>query len=350
MSSVEFIAHCLDSAKAESVLIDAGATLAPAEPIETAQSDPVRQSSAEPLEVGLIGQFRTTAVRVEESGRAYKAYPDAVAPMQSRTYNGDGWAVSLRTISDYKFLHVRVPYAVSTDAHRALETAEQVRKELDVGYLDIVPWREDQLRNIILTAKSWRTRLGDLAGRLILIDGPSGAGKSTLARALRDDNVPGYEYVPRCTSRPWRPDDAVSDEYLYLPIEEFRDLAEKGSFLDYREFQFQMGYGVRWTDVGEKLDTDGSRAVFALVNLGNSRHIQRFVPDATTVLVTAPLDQLEGRMRARGSKAHKPEAIAERLENARRGQEAAMMSDHIIDNRDGGLQDSLLAIRKIVYG
>ena len=140
----------------------------------------------------------------------------------------------------------------------------------------------------------------------------------------------------------------MSDEYVDIDIDTFRTLAHDGQFIDYREFKFKMGYGLRWSDIATTMNSPQTRAAYALVNLGNSRHIQRFVPDATTILVAAPLDQLEQRMRARA--AHAPEAIAERLENARRGIEAASMSDHVIENANGRLDDSLRTIRKLIYG
>jgi guanylate kinase len=351
MPKVEFKAHCVSRSRAELDLQHAGAArleLGPdTEKYFDVHTGHVRYYERESYEAGLIGHFKISAADIGESE------PDAdagasVSVEREAVYAGSGWVASVDRIDEYEFLNVEVAYLAAEGAGNALVTAEWLRTSLGIGYLDIVPWSYQQLGNIISTAQQWRRRLGDLDGRLFLIDGPSGAGKSTLARVLRQEAVPGHIYVPRCSSRARRPDDVASDEYLHITIDEFRELAEAGRFLEYREFMFHMGYGLRWSDVGEALAGDRVRAAYALVNLGNSRHIQRFVPDATTVLVTAPLDQLEGRMKARA--AHPPEAIAERLENARRGAEAADISDHVIENTNGRMEDSIRAIRKIVYG
>jgi len=351
MPRVEFKAHCVDRGEVESNLVAFGATLLEREPATEkhfhVHTGHVKYYEREAYEAGLIGHFRTSAADVGESEPGAET-TDETHVDRVAVYAGEGWTVAIDRVSGYDFVSVEVGYQAIDGAGGALVTAEQLRNTLHVGYLDIVPWSYTQLANIIASAARWRERLSDLDGRLFLIDGPSGAGKSTLARVLRDEATPGYVYVPRCSSRARRPDDVASDEYLPISIDDFRVLAEEGNFLEYREFKFQMGYGLRWSDVAAALESDGTRAAYALVNLGNSRHIQRFVPDATTVLVTAPLDQLEGRMKARA--AHPPEAIAERLENARRGGEAAAISDHVIENANGRLDDSIRAIHKIIYG
>jgi guanylate kinase len=375
MPRVEFKAHCVDRAAAEVSLVQFGATRlrrdGATEKHFHVHTGHVRYYERESFEAGLIGTFRTSAADLGEVEPGSQTLPEGpAAPERARlrlngsaadtgsavpvvpveraeVFAGDGWTVAIDTLGGYDFLSVEVEYHAAEGADGALAQAERLRGVLGIGYLDIVPWSYTQLSHIITSAAQWRARLGNLEGRLFLIDGPSGAGKSTLGRVLRDEATPGFEYVPRCSSRPKRPDD-TNDEYLPIGIDDFRRLADEGNFLEYREFMFQMGYGLRWSDVAAALQADGTRAAYALVNLGNSRHIQRFVPDATTVLVTAPLDQLEGRMKARA--AHSPAAIAERLENARRGGEAAAISDHVIENANGRLDDSIRAIHKIIYG
>ncbi len=349
MPKVAFKAHCLDRATVELAVRAAGAHPVLSQP--PAAGEPLPAYRETPREASLIGQFRTVGVAPhdEEPEPAWPAADDGDLPRPAR-FAGPGWTVSVNRLNGFDFVAVEVPFAAGADASPAAETAEQLRRLLGVGHLDVIPWSYGQLRNIVRSAEQWRRRLGDLDRRLFLIDGPSGAGKSTVARALRDEAAPGYRYVPRRSTRPPRPDDLTADEYVHIDIDSFRQAAIRGEFLEYREFKFTMGYGLAWSDVASALDRPGIRAGYALVNLGNSRHIQRFVPDATTILVTAPLDQLEGRMKARGERAHAPDAIAERLENARRGEEAAAISDHVIENRNGRFDDSLRAVRKIIYG
>jgi guanylate kinase len=341
----------MDRSEVEANLANFGATLLDRNPTTEkhfhVHTGHVKYYEREAYEAGLIGHFRISSADLGESEPGAET-TDSTHVERVAVYAGEGWTVAIDRLGDYDFVNVEVGYQVIDGSQAALATTEELRTLLRVGYLDIIPWSYTQLANIISSAKRWRDRLGNLEGRLFLIDGPSGAGKSTLARVLRDEAAAGYIYVPRCSSRPRRSDDVANDEYLPISIDDFRVLAEEGNFLEYREFMFQMGYGLRWSDVAATLEQSGTRAAYALVNLGNSRHIQRFVPDATTVLVTAPLDQLEGRMKARA--AHPPEAIAERLENARRGGEAAAISDHVIENANGRIDDSIRAIHKIIYG
>src|SRR5690242_14104163 len=259
MPRVEFKAHCVDRGEVESNLVAFGATLLEREPATEkhfhVHTGHVKYYEREAYEAGLIGHFRTSAADVGESEPGAET-TDETHVTRVAVYAGEGWTVGIDRLGEYDFVNVEVGYRVAEGAHGALTKAEELRNVLAIGYLDIVPWSYTQLSNIIASAARWRAELGDLEGRLYLIDGPSGAGKSTLARVLRDEAAAGFVYIPRCSSRPRRPDD-TNDEYLPISIDDFRTLAEEGNFLEYREFMFQMGYGLRWSDVAAALNTPG---------------------------------------------------------------------------------------------
>jgi guanylate kinase len=280
---------------------------------------------------------------------------DAVAPPPKDVVNrptafrGDGWRVSLRRLArGYDIVDIEVAYEGSEDRERAALVAAELRAALGIRDIDILPWSGEEIATLIAGARAWRRRFGDLSGRLFLIDGPSGAGKSTLVEALRDESRPGYMHVPRCTSRPRRPGEEATKEYVHLSVPDFRRQVAAGRFLEYRHFMFDMSYGLRWDDVAAALGSPGVRAAYALVNLGNIRHVRRLVPEATTILVVAPLEQIRQRLESRGT--HTPEAIAERLSNARKAADAIEDSDYVLDNRDGRFVEALGELRRIVYG
>jgi guanylate kinase len=302
----------------------------------------------------------TGAVLVHDGGEACRSTDSAgppgmaLVPAQAVrrhpvSYQGDRWRASLvRLLDRHELLELRISYYRDTELDWAIDTLHQLRTALDIRAVDLVPWSLEQTAAMVAGADLWRSKLGDLTGRLFLIDGPSGAGKSTLVHALRREAPPAYRYIPRCTSRPRRPADDVVQEYIPLSVAEFERQVDEGRFLEFRQFMFHMSYGLRWDDVGAALSTPGTAAAYAMVNLGNIRHVSEFVPEATTILVTAPIEQIRGRLVARG--VHGPEAIEERLHNAATASDAAGLSDVVIHNYDGEFETALRLLRDVVTG
>lgn len=325
MPNIEVLAHCRDTPAIRAAIEQAGAVLVH----DGAETDSFAEQHARSAQVD-----------------------SAAAPVTRRrrvTFQGDRWRVSLiRLLGRHELIEIRIAYHRDPELEQAVRTLHRLRAAIGIRDVDVVPWSLEQTAAMAAGADLWRTKLGDLAGRLFLIDGPSGAGKSTLVHALRKLALPGVQYVPRCTSRPRRPDDEIVQEYIPLSVAEFERQVDEGRFLEFRQFMFNMSYGLRWDDVGAALAAPETKAAYAMVNLGNIRHVREFVPDATTVLVTAPLEQIRDRLMARG--AHAPDAIEERLQNAAAASDAAELSHHVIYNYDGEFDAELRQLRTIITG
>ncbi len=69
---------------------------------------------------------------------------------------------------------------------------------------------------------------------LLIIAGPSAVGKTTVAYSLleRDSR---YEFVRSVTTRPSR-GDAYDAEYIYITVDEFRELIANGGVLEHTEY------------------------------------------------------------------------------------------------------------------
>ena len=69
---------------------------------------------------------------------------------------------------------------------------------------------------------------------LLIIAGPSAVGKTTVAYSLieRDSR---YEFVRSVTTRPSR-GDAYDAEYIYISVDEFRELIANGGVLEHTEY------------------------------------------------------------------------------------------------------------------
>lgn len=181
-------------------------------------------------------------------------------------------------------------------------------------------------------------------GRIFLIDGPSGTGKSTLLRGLLALPELNLEYCRRVTTRAPRPDEAGHSDYEFITQERFSELAARGELAEYRNFLFGMSYGLPRAPVEEVILT--GRNALAITNLGTFKEVKAVWPDSVTILLISPIEEIEARLRARGT--NTDEQIAERLHNARAALELAPYYDYVVPNRQGRLERTLKELGRIV--
>src|SRR5260221_13247449 len=132
----------------------------------------------------------------------------------------------------------------------------------------MAPWPDADWRAMQDEARLWRAKLHAQsgAGTLFLLDGASCSGKSTLVDRLTGD--PAFlELVPRYCTREKRSDDQRRREYIFVGHEAFRDRSSAGAFIEYRDFQFGMSYGLPWAEAVMPLL--GGRPALGVINLGN---------------------------------------------------------------------------------
>jgi guanylate kinase len=191
----------------------------------------------------------------------------------------------------------------------------------------------------------WRKKLRsrDGAGTLFLLDGASCSGKSTLVDRLTTD-ASFLELVPRYCTRERRTDDQRRREYIFISHEAFRERASAGAFIEYRDFQFGMSYGLPWAEAFMPL-LDG-RAALGVINLGNVEYVKALVPEAVTVLVDASLETIRRRLVARG--VNTQEQIDERLGNAARVQTYRTFYDYVVTNEEGVLNEAEAFLRNLI--
>ena len=212
---------------------------------------------------------------------------------------------------------------------------------------DIVPWPDAaQWHAMQNEALVWRARRQARAGAgtLFLLDGASCSGKSTLVDRLAGDSTLSIELVPRYSTRERRPDDQPRREYLFVSRGRFLELARAGGFIEYRDFQFGMSYGLPWAEAFAPM-LDGRHAL-GVINLGNVRYAKMLLPEAVTILVDAPLATIRQRLIARG--VNTPEQIEERLANAARVETYRPFYDHVVRNDDGTLREAQEFLRGLV--
>ena len=209
----------------------------------------------------------------------------------------------------------------------------------------MIPWPDAEWRAMQDEARLWRAKLHacESPGTLFLLDGASSSGKSTLVDRLTADRD-FLELVPRYCTRERRKDDEGRREYIFVPHATFRERATAGAFIEYRDFQFGMSYGLPWAEAMMPLLS--GRPALGVINLGNVEYVKALLPEAVTVLVDASLDTIRKRLIARG--VNTPEQVAERLGNAARVQEFRKFYDYVVTNEEGALTEAESYLRNLV--
>ncbi|MBZ5622190.1 MAG: CYTH domain-containing protein [Acidobacteriia bacterium] len=263
------------------------------------------------------------------------------------TYEWEGCLINLDSVRGIgEFLEIEVPVEKVQSQERAFQLAARLKREFGITPADVVPWSYADIAIMYAAALRHQARISQLEspGQVFIIDGPSASGKTTLVHSLSRRSELGLHLVPRYSTRPRRDNAATESEYIFVSPEEFRALASGGGFIEYRDFQFGMSYGLPWLETIEAMARKEN--VIGIANWGNIRHIKAVCPAAITILVDAPLDTLRRRLMDRGF--NSPEQIQERLDNAAVARFYKPYYDHVIQNDDGMLDATESEMSRII--
>jgi guanylate kinase len=164
---------------------------------------------------------------------------------------------------------------------------------------------------------------------VFVITGQSGAGKGTLIeRLLRD--FPQLQLAVSATTRPRRPGEVDGVHYYFISDEEFDRRFEADEFLEHHVFPWGQRSGTLVSEIQRIVDA-GNACVLELETDGALNVAER-VGNAVTIFVTAPIEELERRLRERATES--AGEIGERLRVAREQREVADRFDYRVENDD----------------
>ena len=163
---------------------------------------------------------------------------------------------------------------------------------------------------------------------MFVVTGPSGAGKGTLIQLVLP-RFPELALAVSATTREQRPGEEDGRHYWFLDRSEFDRRVEAGDFLEYVDFVGNR-YGTLRSEI-DRLRAAGKAPLLELETEGAKR-VKRRVDGAVTVFVTAPVDELERRLRDRATESSG--VIEDRMGKAREQLEEAGDFDHVVENDD----------------
>jgi guanylate kinase len=164
---------------------------------------------------------------------------------------------------------------------------------------------------------------------VFVVTGPSGAGKGTLIRELLS-RMPELSLAVSATTRLRRKGEEDGRDYHFLSDGEFARRVAAGGFLEHVTYVSGQRYGTLRSEV-DRIADQGRVCVLELETEGALK-VEEELPNAVTIFVTAPLVELERRLRERATES--AGEIGERLDLAESQLRQADLFDYVVENDD----------------
>jgi guanylate kinase len=163
---------------------------------------------------------------------------------------------------------------------------------------------------------------------VFVVTGPSGAGKGTLIQLVLP-RFPELALAVSATTRAQRPGEEDGVHYWFLDRGEFDRRVDDGEFLEWVEF-----VGNRYGTLRSEIDRlrDAGKAPLLELETEGAKRVKRRTEGAVTVFVTAPVDELDRRLRDRATESSG--VIDDRLRKAREQLDEAEDFDFVVVNDD----------------
>lgn len=165
------------------------------------------------------------------------------------------------------------------------------------------------------------------SGTIYIVIAPSGTGKTSLVAALLAAE-PGVKLSVSYTTRSPRVGERHGEHYYFVSRPQFEAMIAAGDFIEYAEvYGNYYGTSANWLQSCLEEDND----VLLEIDWQGARQVQQRFPTAITIFIMPPsLEELERRLRGRGTDSE--ETIIRRLAQARSEIDRIKEYDFVIVN------------------
>ncbi len=177
---------------------------------------------------------------------------------------------------------------------------------------------------------------------LFIISGPSGSGQDSVIEGLA--KLLPIERVITTTTRPMRLGESDGHPYHFVSKEAFERGLKENIFLEHARHYGGEYYGVTRDEV-ERVRKSGKIGIWK-VDWQGVTNIKRLFPDTRAILITAPLDVLEKRLRRRDP-GRSETSLRERMAYSKEYLDHANLYDFVVENRDGKLDETIQEVFRI---
>ncbi len=163
---------------------------------------------------------------------------------------------------------------------------------------------------------------------VFVVTGPSGAGKGTLIQLVLP-RFPELALAVSATTRAQRPGEEDGVHYWFLTPDDFQAKVDAGEFLEYVDY-----VGNRYGTLNSEIDRlrAAGRAPLLELETEGAKRVKRRTSNAVTIFVTAPVAELERRLRERDTESSGQ--IEERIATAARQLAELEDFDEVVENDD----------------
>jgi guanylate kinase len=142
--------------------------------------------------------------------------------------------------------------------------------------------------------------------------------------------VPRLRLAVSATTRARRPGERDGVHYWFLSVAEFDRRLADGDFLEHYTFPWGQRSGTLLSEL-DRIAADGDIPLLEL-ELYGSLAVKERIPEAMTIFIDAPLEELERRLRARATES--AGEIEERIALAAEQRTLADRFDFVVENDD----------------
>ncbi|MCR5665810.1 MAG: guanylate kinase [Eubacterium sp.] len=165
-------------------------------------------------------------------------------------------------------------------------------------------------------------------GVLIVISGFAGAGKGSIVKGLLESYPGKYALSTSATTRSPRAGEVHGREYYFLSKEEFEDMIQKDSLIEYANYVGNY-YGTPKEYVLKQLEE--GQDVILEIEVQGALNVRKTFPDALLLFVTPPSATiLEQRLTGRGTET--ADVVKKRMKRAYEESQMMKEYDYLIVN------------------
>jgi guanylate kinase len=179
---------------------------------------------------------------------------------------------------------------------------------------------------------------------IFIISGPSGSGQDSIIEGLA--NYLELERVITSTTRKPRAEETEGHPYYFLDRSVFEAEIAENRFIEWAQEYNDELYGVTRDELG-RVARCGKVGIWKMEWKGVMT-AKRLFPNIVAILISAPLESIEVRLRKRDNPTEA--YLAERMAYTREWLNHMDIYDHTITNEDGRLKDAILQTAEIIRG
>ena len=179
--------------------------------------------------------------------------------------------------------------------------------------------------------------------KLFVISGPSGVGKDTILNQMKKI-YPSNHYVVTVTTRKKRINEIDGKDYFFVTNKKFQDMIDSNEFLEWATV-YNNNYGVPKNQVFLALSQN--KNVIIKADIQGAKTIKNTIDDTTTIFINPPdISKLATHLSSRMSESK--ESFRLRMETALLEIESQNEFDHVVNNPEGKIDQTLEKINAII--